>query len=119
MPMEPPSILEMVLRVALCQPASCNWTAKSSCVQPLRWRSLITCRPIKFSFLEFNSSKSSHKSQGSLCSCYTKLSLCFLSQIHRWASGNHMALRLSFISCMWLADPQSHGGQDWNKAHFQ
>jgi hypothetical protein len=63
-------------RVVLCQPANCNWTANFSCDQPWRWRSLLTCRPIKFSFFmaigsEFNGIHSA------LFSHWTKCSLCF------------------------------------------
>jgi hypothetical protein len=50
MPMVPASILETVLRVALCQPASCNLTASCSCVQPSCRRRVKTCRQTKFSF---------------------------------------------------------------------
>jgi len=50
--------LETVLRVALCQPASCNLTANLSCDQPLRWRSFLTCCRIKFSFFMATESES-------------------------------------------------------------
>ena len=45
---EPSSILETVLRVAPCQPARSNSSAKSPCVQLCWQRSLATCRPMKF-----------------------------------------------------------------------
>ena len=46
---EPSSILETVLRVALYQPANCNLSANSSCVQPRRLlRHRLTSRPMKF-----------------------------------------------------------------------
>jgi len=75
-PMEPPSILETVLRVALCQPAICNLTAKSSCVQPLRRRNLMTCCRIKFSFFMATESES-HAIRSALFHFETKCSLCF------------------------------------------
>ena len=75
-PIEPPSILETVLRVALCQPASCNLMAKSSCVHPLRRRNLMTCCRIKFSFFMATESES-HAILSVLFHIETKCSLRF------------------------------------------
>src|ERR1019366_6221852 len=118
---EPPSILETVLRVALCQPASCNWTAKSSCVQPLRSRSFLTCRRIKFSFF-ISTPLDSQVIQSSLCAFHTSCN----SQFYRQSTQRVVTKASQLLRWRWqrfftgtlVAKPETNCVQGLNKVHF-